>query len=212
MRHILVLNAKGGSGKTTLATNLASYYAWEEERAVALVDYDPQGSSLAWGEARAPAWPPIAVHPGFERPFRPRKGTEIVIMDSPAGLHGRELAALVRKAETILVPVVPSPIDMRAAADFLAEIKANRRIAGKKAKVALVANRVREHTQIFQELQRFLKKHRVPVIGHLRESMVYIRAAEQGIGIFELPPHQTQVDWEQWQPILKWLRSRRSRP
>jgi len=118
MRYILILNAKGGSGKSTIATNLASYYAQQGQN-VLLADYDPQGSSWDWVSSRSPAYPSIQVVAGYADPVRPKRNTDIVIMDSPAGVYGNELTKLLRRAETILIPVIPSPIDMRAAAEFI---------------------------------------------------------------------------------------------
>jgi len=211
MRHIMVLNAKGGSGKTTLATNLASYYA-SKGKQVMLADYDPQGSSLDWLKARSKGRPHIQGMAAWKGTLRPTRDTEIVIMDPPAAVHGRELANLLRKAETILIPVLPSPIDMRAAAAFVETIKGSARVTKKQAKIALVANRVREYTNIYHELEAFLGKLKVPVVGHLRDSMNYIRAAERGLGIFELGPAATQVDREQWKTVIQWLNSKRSQP
>ena len=119
MRHILVMNAKGGCGKSTIATNLASYYAWEQEKKVALADFDPQASSLAWLEARGEEWPEIIGIAAWKESVRAPRGTDVVIMDAPARVHGSELTQLVRKAETIVFPVLPSPIDMRAAEAYM---------------------------------------------------------------------------------------------
>ena len=211
MRHIMVLNAKGGSGKTTLATNLASYCAAAGQQ-VALADYDPQGSSIAWLTARAASRPHIEGIAAWREPLRPEKGTEVVIMDPPAAVHGHELGNLLKKAETILIPVLPSPIDMRAAAGFIEEVRHSAPVSAKKARIALVANRVREYTNIWHELESFLAGLKIPVLTHLRDSMNYIRAAERGVGIFEMGPAETAIDREQWLPILKWLAGRQSRP
>jgi chromosome partitioning protein len=212
MRHIMVLNAKGGSGKTTIATNLASYYATEGKHVI-LADMDPQGSSLAWLAARSAARPPIKGVAAHSETLRPGRNTDVVIVDSPAAVHGKLLTPLLRKAETILIPVLPSPIDMRAAADFIAELKATPRISGKQAKIALIANRVREYTNIWHTLEEFLDRVKgVPVLAHVRDSMNYIRAAERGVGIFEMGPYATQLDRDQWEPIIKWLNSKRSQP
>jgi chromosome partitioning protein len=210
MRHIMVLNAKGGSGKTTLATNLASYFASQQNN-VTLVDYDPQASSLAWLDERSSARPPIAGIAGYQRNAgRVRRQTDIVILDAPAAVHGAELTALVRKAETILIPILPSPIDMRAASTFIKEIKSCAPVAQKKAKVALVANRCRSITNISAELEGFLSKQKIPFLTTLRDSQNYVRAADRGLGVFELGPAASAIDREQWQPILKWLKSKRS--
>ena len=211
MRHIMILNAKGGSGKTTIAINLASYLA-SQGNAVGLADFDPQGSSLAWLEQRPAARAAITGIAAFTRGYRTPRNLDYLIMDAPAAVHGKDLTALLRKAETIIVPVLPSPIDMRAAGDFIAELKKSGRIANKQARVALVANRTREVTRIYGELDSFLRKQRIPVLTHLRDSQNYIRAAERGLGIFELAPSATRIDREQWQGIIRWIRSKRSRP
>ena len=212
MRTILVLNAKGGCGKSTISTNLASYYAFDQEKKVALADYDPQGSSMAWLAARGEEWPAIEGIAAFKDDVRPDSDTDILIMDAPARVHGKELTALVRKADTILFPVLPSPIDMRAATDYMKEVKAVGKVERKQAKVGVIANRVRENTIIFSELYDFIKKLKVPYVATLRDTQNYIRAEERGIGIFEMAPSRVWQDLEQWDPLIKWLRSKRSMP
>lgn len=210
MRTIMLLNAKGGSGKTTLATNLASWYA-SEGKAVALSDHDPQGSSLAWLAERPMSKPNIAAVEAGRNARRPPRGTDIQILDTPAGVHGTELSRLLRKAEAVIVPVLASPIDMRAAAEFVRLILGSSRIAQQQTRVGLVANRVREYTRVYAELEIFLRRLRVPILGQLRDSMNYVRAAENGLGIADMAPYATQIDRQQWAPILKWLRSKQSR-
>lgn len=212
MRHILVLNAKGGCGKSTIATNLASYFAWEKEMKVVLADYDPQGSSLAWLEVRGEEWPEITGIAAWKDPLRPSRDTDVVIMDAPARVHGSELTQLVRKAETIVFPVLPSPIDMRAAATFMQELRATGRVQRGEAKIGLIANRVRENTIIFAELYDFLRKLNVPYIATLRDTQNYIKAEERGVGIYEMAPSQVWQDIEDWEPLIKWLNSKRSMP
>jgi chromosome partitioning protein len=212
MRHILVLNAKGGCGKSTIATNLASYFAWEKEMNVALADYDPQGSSLAWIEVRGEEWPQITGIAAWKDPLRPSRDTDVVVMDAPARVHGSELTQLVRKAETIVFPVLPSPIDMRAAATYMQELQATGRIKRGEAKIGVIANRVRENTIIFAELYDFLRKLNVPYIATLRDTQNYIKAEERGVGIFEMAPSQVWQDLENWEPLVKWLNSKRSMP
>jgi chromosome partitioning protein len=140
MRHILVTNAKGGCGKSTIATSLAAYFA-SEGYATALADFDPQASALSWLEQRPKDFAPITGVPGFESGLKnvPRNA-EYVIIDSPAGSYGKNLAELVRKAETIVVPVLPSPIDIKAAERFVEELLGIGKVADKKAKAALVAD------------------------------------------------------------------------
>ncbi|PCI07989.1 MAG: chromosome partitioning protein [Gammaproteobacteria bacterium] len=212
MRTILVLNAKGGCGKSTIATNLASYFAYELEKKVVLADYDPQESSLEWLKARDEMWPYIEGIAAYKDPVRAPKDTDYLIMDAPARVHGKELTQLMRKAETVLFPVLPSPIDMRAATKYMAEVLKNGRVVRKEVKIGVVANRVRENTIIFAELYDFIKTMRLPYIATLRDSQNYIRAEERGIGIFEMAPSQVYQDLDDWEPLTKWLRSKRSMP
>src|SRR5690606_13058688 len=149
-------------------------------------------------EERPEDYAPISAVPGFESGMRsvPRNA-EYVVIDAPARSHGKELIELVRRAETIIVPVLPSPIDIKAAAGFVAELLDLGKVADKKAKVALVANRVKENTLIFEELDEYLSRLRVPYIAALREAQNYIRAYQRGLGIHELPPYLAWPDWEQ---------------
>jgi chromosome partitioning protein len=140
------------------------------------------------------------------------RNTEIAIVDAPARSHGKELTYLVRHAETIIVPVLPSSIDMLAASRFLAELKKVGRVARKEVKVAVVANRVREHTLIFEQLDEYLDGMRIPYVAAFREAQNYIRAYTRGLGVFELPEYLAWPEWEQWDPLIKYLNSRRSRP
>jgi len=212
MRHIMVMNAKGGCGKSTLATNIASYFA-NEGAAVALADYDPQRSGLDWLERRPDNRPSIAAVAGFEDGLRhaPRNA-DIMVIDAPARTHNAELVDLVKHAETIVVPVLPSTIDIQASDRFIKELKNVAKIQRKDAKIGVVANRVREYTLIFEELDEYLTAARVPYIASLREAQNYVRAYTRGLGIFELPEYLAWPDWEQWEPLTKWLRSKRSQP
>jgi chromosome partitioning protein len=210
MRSIMVLNAKGGSGKSTMATNLASYYASSGYR-VMLVDYDPQHSSLDWLKERPSGKPGITGVDASTGTVRVPRNVDYVIYDTPAAVRGKELANLLRRAESIIVPVLPSPIDMRAATEFIRIILDNNRVSRKECRVSLVANRCRENTNVYHQLEGFLKKIRkAPFISVLRETQNYNRAAERGLGIFELPPYLISRDLEQWDPIIAWLNSRRS--
>lgn len=210
MRTILVLNAKGGCGKSTIATNLASYYASELGMKVTLADYDPQESSMDWLAIRDESWAPIEGVAAHKAPLRVSRDTEVIIMDSPARVHSKELTQLIKKADTILFPVLPSPVDMRAATKYMEELKKNSRVARNEVKVAVVANRVRENTIIFSELYGFIKSMKLPYVATLRDTQNYIRAEEYGIGIFEMAQSQVYQDLEDWASLTKWLRSKRS--
>ena len=212
MRSIMVLNSKGGSGKSTVATNIASYYASQGNKVV-LVDFDPQASSLEWLAARPSGRSTISGINGAAGQFRVPRSADYVIYDTPAAVHGAELSAFLRRAQSIIIPVLPSPIDMRAATPFLQKILDNGRIARKEARVALIANRCREHYNIYHQLDNYLRKVRkVPFISALRETQNYVRAAERGLGVFELPPYAVRKDLDQWDPIIRWLNSKRSLP
>jgi chromosome partitioning protein len=212
MRHIMVLNAKGGCGKSTLATNIASYFA-TEGASVALADYDPQRSSLDWLDRRPADREKIVGLTAYEDGFKhvPRSA-DIVVVDAPARSHGKELTELVRHAETIVVPVLPSTIDMQATTTFIEELKHVGKVQRKQAKIGTVANRVRDNTLIWGDLDEYLTKVRVPYIAALREAQNYVRAYTRGIGIFELPEYLAWPDWEEWEPLTAWLRSKRSQP
>jgi len=211
MRSIMVLNAKGGCGKSTIATNLASYYAWEQEKKVTLADFDPQGSSIAWLRERHERWPEINGISAWKDPLRAPRDTEILIVDAPARVEGKEMTELIRRIETIIVPVLPSPVDIRAAADFMTKLLTTGKVSRKETRVAVVANRVRENTLIYHTLHSFLKSLKIPFVTTLRDTQNYIRAGERGIGIFEMAPSQVWQDLEQWEPLVRWLRSKRSR-
>ena len=212
MRHIMVMNAKGGCGKSTLATNLASYYA-DAGYGVALADYDPQRSSLDWLERRPADRAEIVALASFKDGLKhlPRS-LDMVIIDAPARSHGKELTDLVRHAETIIVPVLPSTIDIQASDRFIKELQSVGKVARKQAKIGVVANRVREYTLIFEELDEYLTKLRVPYVASLREAQNYVRAYTRGLGIYELPEYLAWPDWEQWDPLIEWVDSKRSQP
>lgn len=206
MQKIMVLNPKGGCGKTTLATNLASFLA-QADRKVALADFDPQGSSVDWLAVR-PAERPTIYHVSLDEEkdkLLLPLGMDCVIMDAPAAVHGKELKRHVKRAQTLLIPVLPSPIDIRACARFVEELLLVGRVSRQETRIAVIANRVKEHTLIYHTLQRFLTSLGIPFLTTLRDSQNYIRAAERGLGIGELAPALVAPDMEQWQPILRWL-------
>ena len=213
MRTIMVMNAKGGCGKSTLATSIAAYFANNWEGTVALADYDPQTSSLDWlGKRPTDRDPIVGVDASKEGLKHLPRNADYLIIDPPARMHGSELTSLVRHVETIVVPVLPSPIDIGAAAKFIQELKDVGKVERREVKIAVVANRVRENLLVFGELEQFLENLKVPFIAKFRDAQNYIRAYSRGLGIHELPPYLAEQDWEQWAPLVKWLESRRSIP
>jgi len=211
MRTIMLLNAKGGCGKSTLASNLASYYA-ARGSAAALVDFDPQKSGLEWLNARSKNdWEIIGID-GTKTDMRIPRNIDVAIFDAPAGVSGKELTAMVKRAQTIIIPVLPSPIDIRAASHFIRDMLLVGKVSRKQTKIAVVANRVRENTKVYHTLEQFLNSLKIPFIATLRDTQNYIRAEEKGLGIFELAPSSVTQDIEQWEPLLNWLDSKRSLP
>ena len=209
MRSIMVLNSKGGSGKSTVATNLASYYASQGKKTV-LIDCDPQKSSMDWLNARSGGRLITGID-GSAGNYRVPRSAEYAIYDTPAAVYGKDLTALLRRAESIIIPVLPSPIDMRAATPFIQTVLSSGKVSRKESRVALLANRCRENTNIYHLLESYLKKVRkAPFLTVLREAQVYNRAADRGLGIFELAPHMVRRDIDQWEPVIRWLASKRS--
>jgi chromosome partitioning protein len=212
MRHIMVLNSKGGCGKSTLATNIAVFFARDGQQ-VCIADYDAQRSSLDWLAQRPADLPAISGVAAFDDGLRNvARNTDILVIDAPARVYGTELNELVRRAETIIVPVLPSSIDMKACGHFMTELLEIGKVSRKQARLGVIANRVRENTLIFEELDQYLSKLKVPYLGSLREAQNYVRAYARGMGVQELPEYLAWPDWKQWKPIGDWLDSKRSQP
>lgn len=211
--RMLVANAKGGCGKTTLATNTASYFA-KEGGHVALIDYDPQGSSTQWLQARNESLPDIysvaAYRKGdthatrsFQRMVPPE--TTQVVIDTPAGLASNALSDVIRQCDLILIPVVPSAIDIRAATGFIKDVLLSPGFRAMPKPIAVVANRVKRNTLGYSKLEIFLNSLNIPFVTSLRDTQHYVRAAEYGMGIFDFS-QPSQKDMEEWKPLLHWLK------
>ncbi len=217
MQRIVVLNPKGGSGKTTIAINLASYYALQGERPV-LIDYDPQGSAARWVKKRQASQMPIHLISAFERDnrvtrafqLRVPEGTGRVIVDTPAAIDATEMPDLTANADKILVPVLPSDIDIHACSRCIASLLLVAKVRRADNRLAIIANRIRRNTRIYQALTRFLDTLEIPIITTLRDSQNYVRGAELGLGLHEMRHHQVAEDLESWQPLLAWLDTPRS--
>ncbi len=202
MKNILVVNPKGGCGKTTLTTNLASYYAlWEVP--VALIDLDPQQSSQQWLAQRSKDLNPIVGIDGTHGKLSVPDGIARVIIDAPARTTSTQLKRLFNKADEVLIPVLPSPIDIRAAGGFIGELLLDKML--RQSRIGLVANRVRENTLIYNNLESFLNKLKIPLVASLRDTQNYIRAADGGFGIFEMPPYLVDKDMDNWKPLIRWI-------
>ncbi len=217
MQRILILNPKGGSGKTTLATNLASYFASLGDRPL-LSDNDQQGSSTRWLKKRKPEQAHIHGIAAFERNSRTTRAWQMrvpsdaahVVVDTPAAVLAQEMPEMTRTADAIIVPVLPSDIDIHAFSRCIADLLLIAKVRRDENRIGVVANRVKRNTLVYQSLMRFLETLRIPVIATLRDSQNYVRAAEQGVGLYEMKPSLVGRDLEDWEPLIAWLRAKES--
>jgi chromosome partitioning protein len=213
LQRILVTNAKGGCGKTTITTNLASHYA-RQGKMVRLFDHDTQGSSLAWIKRRSED---VAEITGVDASrsadhrltrswqLRVPPETDVAIIDSPAGTDITELVTLFQQNDSVLIPVLPSPIDIHATAYFIKALLTTGRVRKKMIRLAVVANRVRKNTLMYHSLERFLFSLNIPFIASLRDTQLYAKAIELGIGVQEFPTSRNKIEKQQWAPIIRWL-------
>jgi chromosome partitioning protein len=216
MQRIIVLNPKGGSGKTTIASNLAACYAVRGHRP-ALMDLDPQGSSMRWLRKRPDDNPPIHGIAGFERSAAVTRSWQMripaectaVIIDTPAAVESQAFPEITRGADAILVPVMPSDIDIHATAKCIADLLLVAKIRRSDHRIGIIANRVRANTLVSQSLMRFLDSLDIPLVATLRDTQNYVRAVEAGVGVYEMPRWQVQQDWEHWRSLTDWLTARR---
>src|SRR2546427_5077422 len=211
MNPTTVINSKGGSGKTTVATNLASYFA-AHDIPTTVMDYDPQGSSLHWLRVRS--------QPGgriYGANAAPQKGgrirsvemhvpadTQQLLIDAPAGTSGLLLQEMLNRADRIIIPVAPSAIDIHATANFIRDLLLVGRIRTRNIQLSVVANRVRSSMPVYQPLERFLNSLGLPFLTRIGDSDVYVKAAEAGIGIFEMAPSAAAAECAEFMPIIEW--------
>lgn len=205
MPVVAVVNRKGGSGKSTFAAHVAAWCA-REGLAVMLGDVDRQQSSRNWLRRRDAALPAIAPWTVDQKNvLRVPTGITHVVLDTPGGLHGFELARIVMFADAIVVPVCPSLFDRESAAACIAELMTLPRAAKGQCRVATVGMRVDGRTHAADVLRAWAEPQPVPMIGMLRETQLYVRSLERGQTVFDLPPTQAATDLAQWQAILGWL-------
>jgi chromosome partitioning protein len=202
MPVIVVANPKGGVGKSTLATNLAGWLA-RQGHAVMLGDVDRQQSARTWLSLRPPELPPISTwEADHDDIVKPPKGTTHVVLDTPAGLLGKRLDEVMKLADHVLVPLQPSIFDIYATRQFVSELLKHRK--HDKVKVAVVGNRVKDHTIAADQLKSFLETLGTPVLTHLRDTQNYVHLAARGLTLWDVAPGRVEKDLEQWAPVTAW--------
>jgi len=203
MPVVVVANPKGGVGKSTLSTQIAGYFA-SQGHAVMLGDADRQQSSRLWLTLRPTAARPIASWDvGDDQIAKPPKGTTHVVLDTPAGLHGKRLKEVLKLADKVVVPLQPSVFDIFATRAFLDELAASAQAA--KTQVGIVGMRVDERTRAADQLHTFVDSLGLPVLGFVRDTQNYIQLSARGLTVFDVAPGRVERDLGQWQPICRWL-------
>jgi len=218
-RRLVVLNPKGGSGKTTVATNLAAWCA-VHRGPTALMDYDPQGCSTRWLANRPDTRPAIHGIAAFRLnqhmtrswQLRTPPGTEYLVVDTAAAVPAQNITEYTRGARAVIIPVGATDIDIHAAAGFISDLLLVAKEDRRQGRVAVIANRVRHGTVAQARLMRFLDTLEIPCLTVLRDSQVYAHAAQQGLGVHEFKPYQVKRDLEQWAPLLSWIGRRCADP
>ena len=212
LNRIVILNPKGGCGKSTLATNIAACYA-RRGRATAVMDYDPQGSTMAWLDRREGRLPKIHGIAAYKKNMQATRSWQLrvpadplnLIIDSPAGSSHDDYRVLTRDSSSILVPVLPSAMDIHAASRCIADLLLVAKIDREQRKLAVVANRTRKNTGSLAKLMRFLDALGIPVVTVMRDSQNYVHAAEQGMGLHDMQPSRVRADIEHIEGIVAWL-------
>lgn len=202
MKNILVANPKGGSGKTTLATNLAGYFASLGQQVV-LSDLDRQQSSTYWLQRRPASFPTIEI---YNAKSKSSHAPDWIISDSPGGFRDEKLSDAVKQADCVIVPIQPSAFDIGATQDFLELLIEEKAVRKQKTFVALVGMRVNSRTHSAAKLMEFMDQTNFPVLTALRNAQVYVTAAEQGLSLFDMRPSLVAQDVEQWAPLLDWIK------
>jgi len=205
MQTLVVANPKGGSGKTTLATNVAGWLAGRKQRVV-LADLDPLRAATEWLQRRPKLFPAIGgwTPDGGKKDLKSDPPHWLVI-DTPAELHGEALRDAMRRADVLLVPVSPSAFDMGATQHFLDQISDYKAVKKGEVAIGLVAMRVDARTHSAGELEEFLEGCGYPLVAHLRQTQVYVYCARDGLTVFDLPRSRAEQDWEQWRPLTRWI-------
>jgi len=203
MPVVVIANPKGGAGKSTLATNVAGYYA-SKGHTVMLGDADIQQSSRLWLGLRPPGARVISAWDiGPDQIAKPPAGTSHVVIDTPAGLHGGHLKTLLKRADKVLVPIQPSVFDIFATRAFLDELAQHRHAQG--VEIGMVGMRVAARTIAAEQLAAFVQSAGFTMLGHVRDTQTYVHLAAQGLTLFDIAPARVARDLAMWEPICDWL-------
>ena len=212
LNKVVILNPKGGCGKSTLATNISAVYA-QRDSVPAIMDYDPQGSTMAWLERRPDDLPAIHGIAAYKQSMQATRSwqlrvpsdTRTLIIDTPASIDHDDLREFTRDATSILVPVLPSSMDIHAASRCIADLLLVAKVDRRDKKLAVVANRTRKNTKSFGMLMRFLDSLGIPIVAVLRDTQNFVRSAEKGTGVIEMPRSRVRPDVEQIENVVAWL-------
>lgn len=207
MLKILVANSKGGCGKSTIATNLAAYYAQDGKNTV-LVDTDRQGSSQRWCEKRADYATPVLPVPGMRGDWRTHipKGTQRIIIDAPAAIRPQDVEAFTDDIDALLIPILPSRFDLEASEAFITSVAALPRVKRGKVAVGLVANRLKPWTNASQLAIDEIKKFPIPLVAQIRDSQGYVLMSGLGRSIFDYSSEAARSHQQDWDKLLRWLK------
>ncbi|WP_047392631.1 MULTISPECIES: ParA family protein [Chitinibacter] len=208
MRKILIANPKGGSGKSTLSTHLASWFSWQETK-VMLGDLDRQHSSQRWLDRRPSNLPRIERWEiGSDQIARPPKGSQVAVLDSPACFGGSKLKKALKVVDRVIIPILPSAFDLWACQDFLAELAETKAVRREEVQVAAVAMRVNPRSNATQQLAEFLRQFEIPLIATIRDTQLYNLTIQRGMTLFDLPASKNQRDVQEWRPLIQWVLQR----
>lgn len=200
MKTILIANPKGGSGKSTLSVNIAGFLARRGD-SVAMLDLDRQQSSALWLGMRDIQLPLIDLLGNKKS----ESDYDWLVIDSPAGLHGKNLAHALKLASKIIVPIAPSLFDLDASRAFLAELAHEKSVRKNQCHIGIIGMRMSTGTKAAQALEHFLSSFDLPILAYLRETQVYVNAAFEGKSLFDLPPSLAERELAQWSFLQDWL-------